>query len=154
MKNQILFTKDVTLEHLNPLNYSLKNDYMNNLFVTGFSILPIINRITAMPIIVKRAMASRKTLRSGNKPVWSIENTYLDKFTEGMALSVTWDGFEINEAAEIANAIMTGLDEKVVIFINSMDKYMNVYRDTREKVIYEASFDKSGPDTRVIKKYA
>ncbi len=140
MKSDIKFTKEISLIHLNPLNYALKNDYMSNLFSTGLLVLPVLGSAIKYPMFVKKAMISRKVLFS-TKPPSILELKLQDKFAEGLALSVGWDGFDIHEAIDASRSVINNADENVIVVVNDTDKYVSFYRDTNESAIYEIAFD-------------
>ena len=150
--NEIKFTNDISLEHLNPFNYALKNDYMCNLFSTGLAILPALARTITYPIYVKKAMTSRRVLLSGNKPRNSIDLKLQEKFSEGLALCVSWDMFNASETIEAVQGVMSSLDENLIAVIDNTDNHVSFYRNTKDKVIYETTEDGNG-NVRTIRRY-
>ncbi|HNX38197.1 MAG TPA: hypothetical protein PL124_03940 [Candidatus Cloacimonadota bacterium] len=144
----IQFADGITLLNLNPFNYALKNDYINNLMNTGMCILPIVADTVVGDISIKKCFTSKKQFLNND---YEKEDPRLsDKFSEGLAIRLTWDEYDANMATQLAYRVMSQLELKMNIAINNTANHITFYLDTDDQSIYEITPDNS---KRIIKKY-
>ena len=147
MDNKLKITQNITLESLNPHNFHLKNDYINNLLSTAFIILPIVaEHVTG--IEVTKGFLSRSYLRSPSRDIKISHVVY--KHSIGLALELTWDNWTYEEALIVAEDIYeraSDNDEKVMLVINEKQRTLYIGRGFKVSSILE---DADGKE-RIIK---
>ena len=101
MNYDVKFAENVTIESLNPHNFALKNEYIDNLLSTAWLLIPAIGREYGDLKII-RGFMSEAYMRSQN---YRVENApHIAQHAQGLALEVTWTMFNTDDA------INTGLD--------------------------------------------
>lgn len=128
---------EINVRDLNPYNFHLKNDYMENLLSTGFLILPILyEQVSNLKII--NGFISSSFMRS-KKRTLSQEDK---RFTRGLALSVTFDNFEemaLEVAEDLYHSFAESEDEAIKITVDRTKKKLFVGRDYEESSLMENS---------------
>ncbi len=142
--NKIKFADNVTMESLNPHNFALKNDYINNLVYTALAIIPYANEyIGADKVRVTRGFLSRKYMQDEIRiPPKKVDDLY--KHAEGLAIELTWDNFDTESAIGLARFILnpvTRFKDQVKIVINGNKKRISFYLNVNETEVYEDTTD-------------
>lgn len=139
-------TNEIGLEELNPYNVALKNDYLDNLLTTAFSVIPNIYPVIGYPIIIKRAFCSYRLMQNDHKP----ETPHLiEKYTQGLGIRITWDQWDFHVAKEAANAVYANIPGNMHIVINNDEKHISFYFNMHDRLICEALPDQ---EIRIIRK--
>lgn len=146
MNNTIRLADGLTFSDLNPLNFSLKNDYICNLFSTGLLLLPKINAcfkfkiirgfvsksyiyetVTAEPMSEKSA--DKIELLEYNERVKSL----LYKHGEGLAIEIGLVGFKntIEAMAEIVREIILDSKEKISAILMPDSNAISFFRGVK-----------------------
>jgi len=123
MKGVIQFAKGITFEKLNPLNLALKNDYINNLFYTGFNSIPKFNEVFD-GVRVIRSFVSNAYASANCKSM--LKEKYGYKYTEGLAVMLTWDKFHPVDDIVKCLDVMTRLPNDAVVLFHVDDKCVQV----------------------------
>jgi len=144
MSNKIKFIEGITFESLNPHNFHLKNDYINNLLSTAFMILPsIADEVSTVKIL--KAFLSRSYLRSLDRDI--VPAVY--KHSIGLALEVTWADWDMTKALLVADKLFSEIEEGIKLVINTKNKSLFIGRGFKESSIVETTGSSSSE--RVIK---
>lgn len=125
MNYDVKFAENVTIESLNPHNFALKNEYIDNLLSTAWLLIPAIGREYGDLKII-RGFMSEAYMRSQN---YRVENApHIAQHAQGLALEVTWTMFNTDDA------INTGLDlintslEPLYVIVDPERKKICMYR--------------------------
>jgi len=136
MNNKITFVDKITFDSLNPHNFHLKNDYINNLLSTAFLILPVVaNEVEN--IRIKKGFLSKSYIRSLDTEV----KPYFYKHSVGLALELTWKDWDINTALLIADTLYSESEEKYKLIINIKEKSLYIGRGFKNNSITEVNGD-------------
>lgn len=147
MSTDVVIVEGVSLEHLNPHNAALKNEYTSNLVSTAFLVLPHIYDVVEAPLRIKRGFLSMSYIK---EHLPRIDDILIHG--KGLALEVTWDEWDYDDALSSAyalyNYVIMNTDEDIKIVINNDRKSIYARRDVTESGIYE----RIGHEERTIKK--
>lgn len=120
----IVFAENVTIESLNPHNFAMKNEYIDNLISTAMLIIPkIACEHTGIRII--RGFVSAAYIRDNyNTDVAD----YVLKHANGLALEVTWDMFDLDDSTSVGLTLIDSIQEPLFVLIDMSRKKLCVYR--------------------------
>jgi len=127
-----LFTNDISIRNLNPHNASLSNDYMDNLWTTGIQLLPEIGRCV-LGLRVLDCFKSASFIKSKSDRFGWRER----KFSQGLAITLTWDDWMFSVARGLSDKILDSYDELVHCVIDDKRKSLTIYRRMKDKAIRE-----------------
>ncbi len=142
MNNNIKLIENVTFNSLNPHNFHLKNDYINNLLSTAFLILPVIDELIEK-VEVRKGFLSRSYVRATIKNV----KPYEYQHTIGLAIEVTWSDWSYDSALIVAEKLFSSIEEGLKIIINPKRNTLFIGRGVKKSSIEEDT----GRSERVIK---
>jgi len=126
------FTQGITIRSLNPDNYAMCNDYMDNVWTTGIQILPEISK-GLIELKVVSCFTSASAIRAKSKSFGWRER----KVSQGLAISLTWYDWKHVTALAIAKKLLNEYHENVHVYINDSNKTITIYRRMRDNVIKE-----------------
>lgn len=131
-----LFTHNISIRNLNPHNASLSNDYMDNLWTTGIQLLPEIgNQVLGLKVL--DAFKSASFIKSKSDRFGWRER----KFSQGLAIKLTWDDWMFSVARAIADSIFDTYHEYVHCVIDDATKSLTIYRRMKDRAIRELRLD-------------
>lgn len=120
----VKFAENVSIENLNPHNFAMKNDYIDNLFSTAWLIVSKIGREQSGLKIIKGFLTAAY-MREHYKTDGA---DYLLKHAEGLALEVTWDMFTTDDATSVGLMLINESLEPLFIIVDGQRKKICVYR--------------------------
>lgn len=139
MNEQIVIANGVSISTLNPQNFALKNDYMDNLLSTAFMVFPIaIEVLGDRRFIIKRGFQSHAYI---TQEVEAAITSELFKHTKGLALEFTWEGWTEEDALIVAKALYQRMKEPVKIIVNSDNRTMYIGRGYVESILMQQSLN-------------
>jgi len=141
MNEKLIIIKGITFDSLNPHNFHLKNDYINNILLVAFSTLPFFTDKDNVRIL--NGFLSKSYVRSTDM-VMATNN----KFTRGKSYSITWDNFNSIEAIDLSLAIFQSSELPIELIIDIDNNFMEVSHETKESIIKE----RSNLEERIIRK--
>jgi len=119
----ILFAKDVSIQEVVPESNSLCPPYMDNIFATCMSTLPMIDKLVSGIRVLKGFIPRAKMFAMKT-------DRHLDKYeyahSEGNAIVVTWDSYDEDSAYDIARQIFFKLKDNnlhIILWEGSMGLY-------------------------------
>jgi len=120
-----MLSEGVDMQSLNPMNFALKNDYIDNLLTIGMIISTNVNR----PITIVEGFVSRSKLTEDCRKGLDLNHA------TGNAISFTWDDFNEQNALGLGHRLLDLYQCSVVI---NMDKgVVSLYYSTKKrKFIY------------------
>jgi hypothetical protein len=124
MEYGVVFAENVTIESLNPHNFAMKNEYIDNLISTAWLLIPKIARQQSGLRIVKGFLSDsymRQHYRTDNAD-------YILKHAKGLALEVTWDMFTADDATNVGHDIIRECLEPIYVIVDSSRKKICIYR--------------------------
>lgn len=149
MKNEIKIIEGVYIDSLNPINCALKNQYWTNTFCTAILVLPRVAKMIPEGIVVTKAFLPGSRLREEYSAGYTSE---IERFSRGLAIEVTWSGWNVDDALQVAYNIYSDClempDEKMKIIIDEERQRLYVGRDFKVTEILE----KTAHGERVIRK--
>lgn len=126
----LIFAEGITLNQINPHNFSLKNKYMDNLITTSMTVLPVIERS-----LENKQLKILKGFLSNSYALDRFETMTrsLILHTKGLALEISWDDFNENNAYFVAHNLFdyakkNNIKLRIVIDINN--EFIAVYYRT------------------------
>ena len=130
MRDVIKFGKTVTLEDLNPHNFHLKNDYINNLLFAALSVFPYLNN-KGIDAKVLRAFISAGYMDE-NMPEFKNER-YSQKYSQGLGLLITWEDYTDLEAISEVSKLVSTIKSNVLARINHAKKQVEILFEMSDK---------------------
>lgn len=140
----IRFAEGVTLREVNPDDVALKCPYMNNLFVTCMNILPRLNEIVSNIEVVKGFTSEKKLKLKIANP--SPEELL---FTKGLAIELTWPGYNSDKAISICKELFEQLSPQFKLVVREGSV---LYMYDKESALVQEYFEKNILKSRVILK--
>ncbi len=141
MSDQIIIAKGVSLSTLNPQNFALKNDYMNNLISTAFMAFPVAAEILGdRKFFVKRGFQSHAYV---TEEVESAITSELIKHTKGLAVEFTWEGWTEENALVVGKAIYQQIADPVNVIVNTENRTVYVGRGYNNSVLMHRSLNEN-----------
>jgi hypothetical protein len=138
----LVFAKGITLNEVNPENFHLKNNYADNLITTCLMVFPFLDTRVS-ELFVTHGFISRKKLFNEiiekDDKHSKVATAEQKKHCKGLALEVSWKGFDRDKATNIAREMFKELPYekmKFVVTANSLGIYRKV---NKRKIIH--SFD-------------
>jgi hypothetical protein len=139
-KDLLKIIEGISFSDLNPHNFHLKNDYINNILITAFSVLPVIAKEDLLDVRVIEAFVSSSFIKSST-------DKYLRKHFNGRALRITWRGFKVADAIQVALSLFEEIAH-VEIVIDNVEDWIMINRNCDRSVIIEYN----GTEERVLKR--
>ena len=134
MADQFVIASGVTLNTLNPQNYSLKNDYLENLLVTAFTAFPAAAKVIGdRRFIVRKGFIPYSVLQE-NDPRASSDQI---KHTKGLAVRFAWDGWTPEEGMWVAQAIYQERAEPVKVIVDQQKNEIYFSRGVNASILLE-----------------
>lgn len=134
MKNDIKIAGDITFSQLNPHNFSLKNDYINNLFTTALMIIPRLYQHLNENIELIKGFVSKQYITDN----YTEMDKHVYKHGEGLGLE-----FKLPDNKErlliSLRQLLNDIEEPLEIRINLINETFSCFRDVRESAIFEIS---------------
>ena len=121
----VKFAENVTIESLNPQNFAMKNDYIDNLISTALLLIPKLCRVHD-DLIITRGFISHAHMNAN--VVIGSHNDYLRQHEKGLALEVSWSNFDVEDATKISVMMLESFNEPILIVVNTKDKKIGMYR--------------------------
>ena len=141
-KSEFVLRNGFSIRDLNPENYALKNDYIDNLFTTAYQVIDKIAIPSGLNISIVRGFLSRNYIE--NELSKEAEgHTLIYRFSKGLALSITWDDFNYASALTVARHFVDSVSNSTCIVT---DKCLEVYRKTKKQEILH----KTSSETRRV----
>jgi len=125
------FTPGVTIATLNGIEQRLGNDYIDNLLEIGIVLLPELYKHKPSYKVV-RAFTPKARLERGVEVNW-----FHRKFTRGLAITVTWDDWNTEDAIALGRGLLTDYKRKCHYIVNTDDKTFTVLIKMRDKSMTE-----------------
>ena len=142
---QVVIFNGVDISTLNPHNFHLKNDYIDNLLSTAFLIFPKLKSIFGNTSVrIEKAFLSASYVRNNFTTI----TDNLLAHTKGLAVEFTWEGFDNDSATQVALHLYDAIKEPVLIIIKTFSNRLYVRRNVKEKKILEYN---STNEKRVIR---
>jgi hypothetical protein len=129
MRDVIKLGGDIAFEDLNPHNFHLKNDYINNLLFTALNILPPLAKYNIKPKILL-AFVSNSYAQDNLEEYHT--NPLFYKFTQGLALRITWDNYSQIDAITIIPDILKDVKSNVYAYLNQDESYVDLYFEMKD----------------------
>jgi len=120
----IVFAENVTIESLNPHNFAMKNEYIDNLISTAMLIVPKI-AMEHSGIRVLRGFLSNAYIRDNFKTDIA---DYVQKHSMGLAIELSWDMFDLDEATSMGLLLIEQVIEPLFVLVDPDRKKLCVYR--------------------------
>lgn len=124
MKYGVVFAENVTIESLNPHNFAIKNEYIDNLLSTAWLLIPKIG-VRQSGIRIIKGFLSEAYMRKHYKTDNAL---HLLQHSRGLALEVSWDMFTVDDALLVGHALMDECYEPLYIIIDPSRKKLCIYR--------------------------
>ena len=125
--SEFVLCNGISIVELNPENFALRNDYIDNLFATAYLVINKIINPTGIHATVVRGFLSDKFIKSelsdeavGHSLIW--------KHGKGLAIEITWEGFTYQNALTIASNFVQSNDYVACIITDST---LQIYRKTK-----------------------
>lgn len=137
MRDVIKFGKTVTFEDLNPHNFHLKNDYINNILFAALSTFPALNA-EGVDAKVLRGFVSSAYMEN-NMPEMR-KHDYSGRYTQGLGLQITWDEYEPIVAISLITKLVQSIKSNVLALINQEAEYVELFFEMPDEVgtcVYE-----------------
>lgn len=137
MREVIRFGKTVTFEDLNPHNFHLKNDYINNILFCALNTFPYLNS-EGIDAKIVRGFVSNGYMEQNLPLVYKEKYSY--KYTQGLGLIITWDSYDSTEAILIIPKLVAGIKSNVLARIDHACKQVELlFEMTEPTKIYEVA---------------
>jgi hypothetical protein len=132
---QIIIAEGVTLYTLNRNNFSMKNDYMDNLLATAFSVFPLVAHVLGaeVKIEVKKGFIAYAHYVEAVNPRATEEEL---AFTKGLGVQFSWAGFTEDAARGLAFELSDKIQDARIIY-DLGRRYITVYRQSLRPGICE-----------------
>lgn len=128
----------VSLENLNPMNFALKNEYFSNLVSCGVMVLPFLTETLDERIIVTRGFLSRSYILNNIEGTVKLTKDFY-KHAEGLALEITWDGFDVESAITVSRLALERNECFIKCLINAEKKVISFFFDSTVSIILQTT---------------
>jgi hypothetical protein len=115
---------------INPYNVKLGNEYLDSLMTTALAMIPRLYQTLGDDLVVKQAFTPAGKVKEDKG---DDANSYDRKFSLGLALSFTWNGFNEADAVRIAMDLMDSFNGQL-----KDDVYQSV-KNTNEYVLISSA---------------
>lgn len=137
MRDVIKFGKTVTFEDLNPHNFHLKNDYINNILFVALSTFPMLNA-DGIDAKVLMGFVSNGYMEQ-NLP--SLKDTkYAGKYTQGLGLRITWEDYQPITAIGIVTKLVSSIKSNVIARLDQDNHFVELFFEMTDETgtrVYE-----------------
>lgn len=120
MRDVIRFGKSVTLEELNPHNFHMKNDYMNNILFMALNVLPALEELGYTPKVEQCFLSNKYT--ASNPEL--LRERFSERYNKGLGMRVSLDPFD-----------MVGVIVDIPRIVMSINSNVHAYVDMRRKLV-------------------
>lgn len=136
--SDLLFAPKIDMWSINPYNVKLGNEYLDSLITTALAVIPKLYQTIGDDLIVKQAFTPAGKVKEDKG---DDANSYDRKYSLGLALSFTWNGFNEADAVRIAMDLMDNFNEGdrgLHIVVNPLpsELSLSVYRKMKDKKLY------------------
>lgn len=128
----LMFAENCSIEQLNPHNFALKNNYIDNLISTGMTLIPRLSNYGIGQVTVLKGFLSRAYVTQN---IGCFKYDFMHKHTEGLAVELTWDNFDVSDATSTALGLAETIPEPVLLVVNTDKKSLAIYRDTLDQTV-------------------
>ena len=129
MREVIKFGKIVTFENLNPHNFHLKNDYINNLLFVGLSILPGLEALGYSPS-VEQCFVSAKYMEASPE---LMNGRYSDKYSSGLAIRLSLADYDHYALVTDMPSLLSKVASKVYCYLHKNTKLLEFFFEMNDE---------------------
>lgn len=120
----VKFAENISIESLNPHNFAMKNEYIDNLISTAWLIIPkIATDVDGLRVV--KGFLSDAYMRQ-NYRLEKLE--HLTRHGSGLALELTWESFTVDDATSIGIKLLEETLEPLLVIVDTNRSKLCVYR--------------------------
>ena len=133
MRDVIKFGKTVTFEKLNPHNFHLKNDYINNILFVALSTFPLLESL-GYELEVKQAFVSNAYMDANPE---LLDERMPGKYSQGLGLKLGIKDYDHYALLEDLPVAILQMKSKVHCYIDKQRKLVELFFEMEESKVYE-----------------
>jgi len=119
----VVFAENVTIEALNPHNFALKNEYIDNLISTAWLVVTrVAPEVEGIKVI--KGFLSESYIRANFKSAGDA----VFQHGKGLALELTWNDFTVDKATTTGLTLINTCIEPLYVVVDSNRTKLCVYR--------------------------